>query len=50
MVLSCCEDGLLMLWGTQVKQAMAGEDWTPVVLQNKTRFLNLVSDKSNVFL
>lgn len=42
LVISCCEDGVLMLWGTQIKHGVKNEDWTPVVLQNKGRFLSLV--------
>ena len=46
MIISCCEDGILMLWGTQIKSSIQGEDWTPVVLHNKARFLSLVSGVS----
>ena len=32
-----------MLWDTQTKRSGNSEDWTPVVLHNKARFLNLVN-------
>jgi len=42
LIISCCEDGILMLWGIQ-KQSTKKEDWTEVVLQKKASFLRLVS-------
>jgi WD40 repeat protein len=43
LIISACEDGILMLWDTQIKRSVNSEDWTPVVLHNKARFLNLVN-------
>ncbi|CAF3214390.1 unnamed protein product [Rotaria socialis] len=41
LIISCCEDGILILWETQIKSAIKPEDWTPVVLHNKQRFIRL---------
>ncbi|CAF5192311.1 unnamed protein product, partial [Rotaria sp. Silwood1] len=30
-----------MLWETHVKSSTKSEDWTPVVLHNKARFIRL---------
>ncbi|CAF4648755.1 unnamed protein product [Rotaria sp. Silwood1] len=41
LIISSCEDGILMLWETHVKSSTKSEDWTPVVLHNKARFIHL---------
>lgn len=42
LVVSCCKDATLMLWSTQINLTIKSEDWTPVVLENRKRFLELV--------
>ncbi|CAF0950735.1 unnamed protein product [Adineta steineri] len=41
LVISSCEDGVLMLWGTHIKSTNKTDKWTSVVLQNQKRFLSL---------
>ena len=43
LIITSCEDGILMLWQTQIKSAVTSDDWTPFVLHDKARFLYLVS-------